>query len=392
MATSGLMTTYKPQDIIFEKGDGVWLYDSAGKQYLDCISGIAVCGLGHCHPRVTQTLQKQAQTLVHTSNLYRIKYQEELGARLAEVSGMEACFFGNSGAEANECAIKIARLYGHNKGVEKPAIIVTDGSFHGRTLATLSATGNRKVQAGFEPLVQGFLRAPYNDLQAISTIGENNHSVVAVMVEPVQGEGGINIPDENYLQGLRKLCDDNGWLLILDEIQTGNGRTGTYFNFQQHNILPDVVTTAKGLGNGLPIGACLAQGIAAHTLQPGNHGSTYGGNPLCCATALTVVNTLIEENLAGHAAELGQRIVAGFEAALAGSPILQEVRGKGLMIGVELTRPCAELVALARDKGLLINVTADKVVRLLPALIMTEEQADKMVADLSQLILDWASR
>ncbi len=392
MATSGLMTTYKPMSVTFEKGDGVWLYDTEGKQYLDCITGIAVCGLGHCHPRVTQTIQDQAQRLVHTSNLYRIRYQEELGARLAEISNMEACFFGNSGAEANECAIKIARLYGHNKGIEKPAIVVADQSFHGRTLATLSATGNRKVQAGFEPLVQGFVRSPYNDLDAIRTIAANNTNVVAVMVEPVQGEGGINIPADDYLSGLRQICDDNGWLLILDEIQTGNGRTGTYFNYQQHGILPDVVTTAKGLGNGLPIGACLARGEAANTLKPGNHGSTYGGNPLCCATALTVVNTLVEENLPQRAAELGRRIVDNLKTQLESVAMVREVRGKGLMIGIELTQACSPLVALAKDRGLLINVTAEKVIRLLPALTMSDEESDNMANLLSQLIKEYAAQ
>jgi acetylornithine/N-succinyldiaminopimelate aminotransferase len=392
MPTSGLMTTYRPMPVAFEKGEGVWLYDSEGKQYLDCISGIAVCGLGHCHPKVTQTIQEQAATLIHTSNLYRIRQQEELGQKLADLSNMEACFFGNSGAEANECAIKIARLYGHNKGIEKPAIVVTDQSFHGRTLATLSATGSRKVQAGFEPLVQGFVRAPFNDLTAINTIAEKNANVVAVMVEPIQGEGGVNVPDEGYLKGLRKICDDNGWILILDEIQTGNGRTGTYFHYQQHDILPDVVTTAKGLGNGVPIGACLARGDAASTLKPGNHGSTYGGNPLVCATALTVVDTLIGENLITRAGELGQRIQDGFTAQLGQHPIVASIRGKGLMIGVELTKPCAELVGLAKDQGLLINVTADKVIRLLPALVMSDEQADQMVITLSQLVKDWAAK
>jgi len=391
MSGSGLMATYRPMSITFERGDGVWLYDNEGNQYLDCISGIAVCGLGHCHPKVTQTLQEQAARLVHTSNLYRISHQEELGRRLAEITGMDACFFGNSGAEANECAIKIARLYGHNKGIEKPNIVVTDGSFHGRTLATLSATGNRKVQAGFEPLVQGFIRAPYNDLEAIRKIAENNPHVVAMLVEPVQGEGGIQIPDDQYLSGLRKICDENGWLLMLDEIQTGNGRTGSYFAYQQMGFIPDVVTTAKGLGNGLPIGACLATGEAALTLQPGNHGSTYGGNPLCCATALTVVDTIMSEQLPAKALALGQRIVDGFKDQLGGQSIVREIRGKGLLIGIELTKPCADLVGLAREQGLLINVTADKVVRLLPALVMSEDQADKMVASVSQLIKSWAA-
>ncbi len=389
MATRGLMTTYKPMDLAFERGEGVWLFDTEGNRYLDCITGIAVCGLGHNHPRVTNTIQEQAARLLHTSNLYRIPHQETLGAKLADISGMEACFFGNSGAEANECAIKLARLYGHHKGIDNPTIVVVEQAFHGRTLATLSATGSRKAQAGFEPLVQGFVRAPYNDLEAIAQIGGKNDQVVAVMVEPVQGEAGINVPDPGYLSGLRQLCDRHGWLLILDEIQTGNGRTGSYFHYQQHGILPDVVTTAKGLGNGVPIGACLARGEAATTFTPGSHGSTYGGNPLCCATALTVLETLQDENLPGRAAELGERLLAGFRQRLAEHPLVQEVRGKGLMLGIQLTRPCAELVAEARQAGLLINVTAESVVRLLPPLILSDAEADEMLERVSRLLLDW---
>ncbi|MCG8533901.1 MAG: aspartate aminotransferase family protein [Pseudomonadales bacterium] len=391
MSATGLMTTYKPMDITFEKGEGVWLYDTQGNKYLDAISGIAVCGLGHCHPEVTRTLQEQAAKLVHTSNLYRIEHQESLGKRLTEIGQMEACFFSNSGAEANECAIKIARLHGRNKGIEKPSIVVTDQSFHGRTMATLSATGSRKVQAGFEPLVQGFVRVPYNDIEAIRKAAQNNNQVVAVMVEPVQGEGGVNIPSDDYLQSLRALCDEFGLLLILDEIQTGNGRTGSYFAYQEAGILPDVVTTAKGLGNGVPIGACLATGEAASTLKPGNHGSTYGGNPLCCATALTVVNTLVDNNLPQRAKQLGEKFITDFRSALAGERIVKEVRGKGLMVAIELTKPCAELVSLAKEKGLLINVTADKVIRLLPALIMSDSEADTLIQQLSQLIKDWGN-
>lgn len=391
MSATGLMTTYKPMDITFEKGEGVWLYDNQGNKYLDAISGIAVCGLGHCHPEVTRTLQEQAAKLVHTSNLYRIEHQESLGKRLTEIGQMEACFFSNSGAEANECAIKIARLHGRNKGIEKPSIVVTDQSFHGRTMATLSATGSRKVQAGFEPLVQGFVRVPYNDIEAIRKAAQNNNQVVAVMVEPVQGEGGVNIPSDDYLQSLRALCDEFGLLLILDEIQTGNGRTGSYFAYQEAGILPDVVTTAKGLGNGVPIGACLATGEAASTLKPGNHGSTYGGNPLCCATALTVVNTLVDNNLPQRAKQLGEKFITDFRSALAGERIVKEVRGKGLMVAIELTKPCAELVGLAKEKGLLINVTADKVIRLLPALIMSDSEADTLIQQLSQLIKDWGN-
>lgn len=391
MATMGLMSTYRQMDVAFEKGEGVWLFDTDGNRYLDAISGIAVCGLGHCHPKITRVIQEQAARLVHTSNLYRITNQELLGKKLCEVSGMDAVFFGNSGAEANECAIKIARLYGHGKEIDKPTIIVMDHSFHGRTLATLTATGSRKVQAGFEPLVQGFVRAPYNDLDAVRTIASNNPKVVAVLVEPVQGEGGINIASEAYLQGLRTICDENGWLLMLDEIQTGNGRTGTYFAYQQMGFMPDVVTTAKGLGNGLPIGACLARGPAATTFKPGNHGSTYGGNPLCCGVALAVVDTIVSENLPARAKALGERILQGFRAQLDGAEYISEIRGKGLMIGIELKEPCAELVMLAKTQGLLINVTSDKVIRLLPALTMSDSEADQLVSTLSKLIKIWAA-
>lgn len=391
MATMGLMSTYRQMDVAFEKGEGVWLFDTDGNRYLDAISGIAVCGLGHCHPKITRVIQEQAARLVHTSNLYRITNQELLGKKLCEVSGMDAVFFGNSGAEANECAIKIARLYGHGKEIDKPTIIVMDHSFHGRTLATLTATGSRKVQAGFEPLVQGFVRAPYNDLDAVRTIASNNPKVVAVLVEPVQGEGGINIASDAYLQGLRTICDENGWLLMLDEIQTGNGRTGTYFAYQQMGFVPDVVTTAKGLGNGLPIGACLARGPAATTFKPGNHGSTYGGNPLCCGVALAVVDTIVSENLPARAKALGERILQGFRAQLDGAEYISEIRGKGLMIGIELKEPCAELVMLAKTQGLLINVTSDKVIRLLPALTMSDSEADQLVSTLSKLIKIWAA-
>ena len=391
MATTGLMSTYRQMDVAFEKGEGVWLFDTEGNQYLDAISGIAVCGLGHCHPTITRVIQEQAARLVHTSNLYRITNQELLGKKLCEVSGMDAVFFGNSGAEANECAIKIARLYGHSKEIDKPTIIVMDHSFHGRTLATLTATGSRKVQAGFEPLVQGFVRAPYNDLEAVRTIASNNPKVVAVLVEPVQGEGGINIASDAYMQGLRAICDENGWLLMLDEIQTGNGRTGTYFAYQQMGFLPDVVTTAKGLGNGMPIGACLARGPAATTFKPGNHGSTYGGNPLACGVALAVVDTIVSEKLPARAKALGERILQGFRAQLDGAEYVSEIRGKGLMIGIELKEPCAELVMLAKTQGLLINVTADKVIRLLPALTMSDSEADQLVSTLSKLIKIWAA-
>jgi acetylornithine aminotransferase len=384
--TDVLMNTYARLPVTFEKGDGVWLWDDNGKRYLDAISGIAVCGLGHAHPAVTAALCDQAGKLVHTSNIYGIAQQQALGEKLTALAGMERAFFSNSGAEANEAAIKLARLYGHQQGIDQPTIVVMEGSFHGRTLATLSATGNRKVQAGFEPLVRGFLRVPYNDLEAIATVAKNNHNVVAVLVEPVQGEGGIQIPDADYLQGIRTLCDDNNWLMMLDEIQTGMGRSGQWFSYQHSNARPDVMTVAKALGNGMPIGACLARGAAAEVLQPGNHGSTFGGNPLACRVGLAVIDTLQQDNLVERAALLGANLLAGLRAELADCDGVSDIRGHGLLLGIELAQPCAELVTLALEQGLLINVTAGNVVRLLPPLIMTDEQASQLVEQLSTLI------
>jgi acetylornithine/N-succinyldiaminopimelate aminotransferase len=375
-----LMETYNRLPVAFSRGDGVYLEDSNGKRYLDGLTGIAVCGLGHAHPNVTRALSEQAQTLLHTSNLYEIPLQSQLADRLCELSGMEAVFFANSGAEANEAAIKIARLHGHKQGIQKPAIVVMEASFHGRTMATLTATGSRKVQAGFEPLLSGFVRAPFNDLDAITLIGKNNPDVVAVMFEPILGEGGIIIPDDGYLEGIRRICDDNGWLMILDEVQTGNGRTGTYFAYQQAGVLPDLVTTAKGLGNGVPIGACLARGVAAGVFEPGNHGSTFGGNLLACSAALAVLDTLAEDDLLSRAADLGDRIVSALERELAGNNLVTEVRGKGLMIAVELSEPCGELVVRGLDHGVLLNVTQDNIVRLLPPLTLSDEQADELVS------------
>ena len=384
--TEAIMPTYGRQDVAFVKGDGTWLEDNHGNRYLDALGGLAVIVLGHANKAVSRTLKEQSETLLHTSNLYRIPKQEQLAEALRRLSGMKNMFFGNSGAEANECAIKIARLYGHNKGIENPTIIVADSSFHGRTLATLTATGNRKVQAGFEPLVKGFIRVPYNDIGSVNAISEQKNSVVAVMVEPVQGEGGIQVPDNDYLQKLRQLCDANDWLLIIDEIQCAIGRTGTFFCYEQSGILPDVVTIAKGLANGVPIGACLASGEAAEVMQPGTHGSTFGGNPLSCATALTVIQEVEVNNLAERAAELGNRMMEQFRARLEGLNIVKEIRGKGLMIGIELDSPCGDLVARAFDKGLLINVTAEKVVRLLPHLTTTDEEAGLIVDIVSELI------
>ena len=383
------MSTYNRLPVQFERGDGIWLWDNENKQYLDALSGIAVCGLGHAHPAVARAISDQAGLLVHTSNLYGIALQEQLADRLCELSTMERVFFSNSGAEANEAAIKIARLYGHSKGIDKPAIIVMDNSFHGRTLATLAATGNRKVQAGFEPLVQGFIRVPYNDLDAIRTVAENSNDVVAIRVEPIQGEGGIKIPDADYLKGIRSLCDDNHWLMMLDEIQSGMGRTGKWFAFQHSDVVPDVATLAKALGNGVPIGACLARGKAAEVMQPGTHGSTFGGNPLACRAAIAVLEVLEQEQLVRHAATLGEQLLAGFTAALSGLEGIKEIRGLGLMIGIELDRPCTELVSKAMEQGLLINVTAERVVRLLPPLITTEKQADMIIDQVCELIREF---
>ncbi|MDF1830738.1 MAG: aspartate aminotransferase family protein [Porticoccaceae bacterium] len=386
MTSNALMNTYGQRALTLVKGEGAYVWDDQGKKYLDALAGIAVCGLGHAHPAVTAAITNQAQTLVHCSNLYNISAQEALADKLSDLSGMSNMFFSNSGAEANEAAIKIARLHGHAKGVELPTIIVTEQAFHGRTLATLTATGNRKVHAGFEPLVRGFSRAPFNDIDAIQAIGENNPNIVAVLVEPIQGEGGINIPAPDFLQQLRVLCDTKGWLLMLDEIQTANGRTGTFFHYQQHNILPDVVTIAKGLGNGVPIGACLTHGSTSQLMRPGNHGSTFGGNPVACAAALATVETIESENLALRASELGSQLLQAFNTALANCSTVKDIRGSGLMIGIELSKPCAALVAEAADKGLLINVTAGNVIRLLPPLIFSDEQAEQLVNILAPLI------
>jgi acetylornithine aminotransferase len=391
--SDALMHTYAPLPVTFDKGDGCWLWDTEGKRYLDALGGIAVCGLGHAHPAVTEAICQQAGQLIHTSNLYNIAHQQALADKLTVLAGMERVFFSNSGAEANEAAIKLARLHGHSRGIEKPTVIVMEGSFHGRTLATLSATGNRKVQAGFEPLVSGFLRVPYNDLDAIAAVAKNNQNVVAVLVEPIQGEGGIRIPDDNYLPGIRALCNDNNWLMMLDEIQTGMGRSGQWFAHQQQSdATPDVMTLAKALGNGMPIGACLARGAAAHTFQPGNHGSTYGGNPLVCRVALSVIDTIEKEKLCERAASLGTRLLTAFGEQLADVEGVNEIRGKGLLLAIELDRPCAELVKIALAEGLLINVTANNVVRLLPPLIMTDDEATQLVEQLSTLIRDFLSR
>jgi acetylornithine aminotransferase len=381
-----LMNTYLPLPVSFTHGEGAWLFDAYGKRYLDALGGIAVSALGHAHPAVTEAICDQAGRLLHSSNLYRIDNQNTLADVLCEKADMESVFFSNSGAEANEAALKLARLYGHQKGIDNPQVIVTEGSFHGRTMATLTATGNRKIQAGFEPLVPGFLRAPYNDIDALRTIAGNSPDVVAVLVEPITGEGGIRLPDDDYLGTIRALCDEHDWLMILDEIQTGMGRTGRWFAHQHAGIKPDVMTLAKALGNGVPIGACLANGPATGVFQPGNHGSTFGGNPLATRAALAVIETVEKDGLVARAAALGERLLAGFRERLDSKAGIVEIRGKGLMLGIELDRPCGVLVQRALDKALLINVTADSVVRLLPPLILSNEQADTICDGVCELI------
>ena len=382
---TAIMPTYKRFDVTFARGAGAWLYDEAGKEYLDALCGIAVTGLGHAHPRITRAIAEQSAALLHTSNLYEIAAQRRLAERLTALSGMDNAFFCNSGAEANEAAIKIARLHGHSRGIAAPSIIVMENSFHGRTMATLTATGSRKAQAGFEPLLGGFVRAPFNDMDALRCIADNDDSVVAVMAEPILGEGGIRIPDDGYLPALRKLCDERGWLLILVEVQTGNGRSGKFFCYQHADILPDVATTAKGLGNGVPIGVCLARGAAANTLTPGTHGSTFGGNPLACAAANAVLDEL-EAGLIERAATLGERMLAGLRAQLKGNNAVKDIRGKGLLLAVELHRPCAEAASEALQRSLLLNVTQDTIIRLLPPLVLTDAEADRIVATVIELV------
>ena len=383
---SHLMNTYARLPVTFSHGEGSRITDINGKTYLDALSGIAVNTLGHNHPALVSAISAQAGRMLHVSNLYGILEQEQLADRLCALSGMTDAFFCNSGCEANEAAIKLARFYGHQKGVDNPAIIVMEKAFHGRTLATLSATGNRKAQAGFEPLVSGFVRVPYNDLEAIRAVAKHNQNVVAVMLEMVQGEGGINIASVEFQRGLRQLCDEQGWLLMCDEVQCGVGRTGKWFGFQQAGILPDVMTLAKGLGSGVPIGACLTSGKAAGLFKPGNHGSTFGGNPLACTAALTTLATIEKDGLMARAENTGAAIREGLAGALSDVSGVVEIRGLGLMIGIELDRPCGELVGKGLEAGLLINVTADKVVRLLPSLVFTDAETNELVERLSALI------
>ncbi|MCH9756124.1 MAG: aspartate aminotransferase family protein [Gammaproteobacteria bacterium] len=374
-----LTTTYKPLPVAFTHGKGVWLYDEAGKAYLDGLSGIAVCGLGHVHPEVTETIQKQAAKLLHTSNAYHILEQEALAEKLTSLTGMPEMFFCNSGSEANETAIKLTRLFGHKKGINTPSTIVMEGAFHGRSLTTLTATGGRKHQAGFEPLVPGFVRAPYNDIEALRKIAANRSDIVAIMLEPIQGEGGVVVADEAYLHAVSALCKENDWLLIFDEVQTGNGRTGDLFSCMGMGIEPDILTTAKGLGNGVPIGACLIGARACGLFKPGSHGSTFGGNPLACATAGTVLDVIVRDQLCARAATLGFKLKQTLMDKIGEHPHIRGIRGKGLMLGIELDRPAADMRLIGLEEGVLFNVTAESVVRLLPPLIMTDEEMEELI-------------
>jgi acetylornithine aminotransferase len=384
-----LMNTYGRLPVAFTHGQGCRMFDEQGKAYLDALAGIAVNTLGHNHPRLVKALSGQVGRLIHTSNLYRINEAESASDRLAALSGMDEVFFCNSGCEANEAAIKLARMYGHQQGIEQPAIVVMEQAFHGRTLATLSATGNRKVQAGFEPLVTGFVRVPFDDLAAIEQLAARNPNIVAVLFEPIQGEGGINLAHQDFMRALRKICDQKNWLFMVDEVQCGIGRTGAWFAHQHAGIVPDVMTLAKGLGSGVPIGACLAAGRAAGVFKPGNHGSTFGGNPLACVAALTTLDVIESEGLMAHAVKLGTAIREGVRQGLSGVPGFVEVRGDGLMIGIELDRPCGDLVKRALAAGLLINVTAERVVRLLPPLVMSDAEGAELIAILVPLIKEF---
>jgi acetylornithine/N-succinyldiaminopimelate aminotransferase len=380
---SHVMNTYARQPVAFVRGEGVWLWDEAGKKYLDALAGIAVNTLGYNHPKLTKALSERlASGVLHTSNLWRIPTQEAAADRVAEITGLDEVFFCNSGLEANEAALKVARKYGHERGIAEPAIIVMEKAFHGRSLATLSATGSRKVQAGFEPLVSGFVRVPLNDLEAVRQVAEHNKNVVAVFVEPIQGEGGINVSRLEYLRGLKEICDRNQWLFMSDEVQCGLGRTGKWFVYQHAGFLPDVVPLAKGLGSGVPVGACVVGGRAKGVFKPGNHGSTFGGNPLAMTAVVATIDTIKEEGLLANAARVGEVIRGG----LPRRDGVVEVRGMGLMIGVELARPCGELVRQALEAGLVLNVTADSVIRMLPPLVMNEAEAREVLARLLPLL------
>ena len=387
-ATPAIMPTYGRLPVTFSRGEGAVLYDTADRAYLDGLSGIAVTNLGHRHPRVTEAVTEQAKRLVHTSNLFHIGLQEAVAEQLRAITGMENMFFCNSGAEANEAAIKLARRFGHQKGVEIPKIIVLDGAFHGRTLGALSATGNQKIRQGFGPLLEGFERIPPNDLAAIDALGEALNGVVAVLVEPILGESGIRPLDTDYLQGLRALCTKHQWLLMFDEVQTGNGRCGSAYVFEQMAVEPDVLLTAKGLGNGLPIGVCMAKGIAAEQLGPGDHGSTYGGNPLCCAAAQAVLTTLTEENVMSQADHIRDSLLTALHGHLADPTLVTEVRGRGLMIGIQPNTATDQIVQRGLDRGLLLNIAGGDTIRVLPPLVMSLEQAGELGAGIAHILND----
>ncbi len=383
---SALMSSYGRLPVTISHGEGVWLWDTDGKRYLDGHGGIAVCALGHANQALAQAIAEQASQLLHCSNYYHIPVQEQLGEKLCQIADMDSVFFCNSGAEANEASIKIARLHGHKHGIENPAIVVMENAFHGRTLATLTATGNRKIQAGFEPLVPGFVRAPFADIEALERIAATHRNIVGVMFEPVQGEGGVMPAQQGYLSAVRELCNQQNWLMIVDEVQTGIGRTGKWFAHQHENIKPDVMAVAKALGGGVPIGACLASGAAADLIQPGSHGTTFGGNPLACRAGLTVIDEIEKGQLVERAGVLGTRIIEALKKRFDHAPEVVSVRGKGLMIGIELANPCGALAVQAAEAGLLLTVTADNVVRILPPYIMTDQEADELVEKLSGVI------
>jgi len=383
---SHLMNTYARLPVAFTHGKGAWLYDTDGRQYLDALAGIAVNGLGHAHPSLVRALADQAGKLIHTSNVYRVREQEELADRICALSGLDEVFFANSGSEANEGALKLVRFYGHKHGNPEAQTIVMEHAWHGRTLATLAATGSEKARKGFDPLPSGFLRVPYNDLAAIERIATQDARVQAVWLEVLQGEGGIRVADRDYLRALRRLCDERGWLLMIDEVQSGIGRTGQWFGYQWADIQPDVITLAKGLGSGVPIGAVVAGGRAAGVLGPGNHGSTFGGGPLACRAGLATLAIIEGEGLMRNAAAQGERIRTGFQRELGSVAGVRAIRGQGLMIGIELDRPCGELTRRALDAGLLINVTQDSVIRLLPPLVINAQEADQVVARLAPLV------
>ena len=385
MTATHLMQTYSPQPVAWARGEGAWLWDTEGRKYLDGLAGIAVSGLGHAHPDLVRALAEQAGRIIHTSNLFRVPEQEQLAARLCALSGMDNAFFTNSGAESNECAIKLARLHGHQRGIENATIVVMEKAWHGRTLATLSATGSRKAQAGFEPLMGGFVRVPYNDIEAIQRVAGNT-SIVAVLMEVLQGEGGIQVADMDYVRRLRQFCDERQWLFMVDEVQSGIGRTGKWFAHQWAGVVPDVMSLAKGLGSGVPMGACLARGAAAKVFKPGNHGTTFGGGPLASKAGLVTLEVIERDRLMENAARVGGVVMEGLRRELAGVAGVKEVRGMGLMIGVELDRPCADIVKRALAAGLVINVTADKVIRLLPPLVMNEAEGRQLVAILAPLV------